>query len=264
MKILFVGDVVGRSGRDCLRDMLEKIKNNYSIDFVIVNGENAAGGKGLTKKVLAELFLYGVDVVTSGNHIWDKKEIFSFIEKERNLLRPLNYPEKITPGKGTGLFKTSVGVIGVLNLSGTALMPGLFCPFYTVEEPLKKLRQETNVVVVDFHAEATSEKMAMGWFLDGRVSAVLGTHTHVQTADERILPQGTAYISDVGMTGALNSILGAKKEIVLKKFVSKLPVRFEVENKPPYQFNAVIVDIDTVTGKAASIERLFDLHPQKS
>ncbi len=259
MNILFIGDIVGKPGRICLRDMLPKIKSNYKIDFVIANGENAAGGVGLTKKVVQELYSYEVDIITSGNHIWDKKDIFEIIETEKNLLRPLNYP-KGTPGAGWGIFKTPLGSIGVINISGTVFMPNLTCPFLTIEEPLKKIQEETSAIIVDFHAEATSEKVAMGWYLDGRVSAVLGTHTHVQTADERILPEGTAYISDVGMTGALNSILGVKKEIVLKKFISQLPIRFEVENKQPYQINGVIVNINLDTGKANSIQPLRDYH----
>ncbi len=261
MNVLFVGDIVGKPGRKCIRDMLAKIKSNYDVHVVVANGENAAGGVGLTRKVFDELLNAGVDIITSGNHIWDKKEVFDFIGSEKQLLRPLNYPKKITPGRGWGVFTTPLGSLGIINVSGTVFMPGLDCPFTGVEEALQEVNKEAKMILVDFHAETTSEKIAMGWFLDGRVSAVLGTHTHVQTADERILPGGTAYITDVGMTGALDGIIGVKKEIVLEKFISKMPARFEVETKEPYQFNGVIVSIDPKSGRALSIERIYDLHP---
>lgn len=261
MYVLFIGDIVGRPGRACIRDMLPKIKSNYHIDVVIANGENSAAGVGLTKKVFDELTSYGIDIITSGNHIWDKKDIFDFIDGENRLLRPINYPKKRTPGRGWGVFQTGLGSVGIINVSGNVFMPDLDCPFVAVEECLQKIKQQTSLILVDFHAETTSEKIAMGWFLDGRVSAVLGTHTHVQTADARVLPGGTAYITDVGMTGAYNGVLGVKKEIVLEKFLSKMPTRFEVETREPYQFNAVVIDIDPVTGKSQSIERIYDLHP---
>jgi 2',3'-cyclic-nucleotide 2'-phosphodiesterase len=261
LRVLFVGDIVGRPGRACIRDMLPKIKSNYGIDVVIANGENSAAGVGLTKKVFDELTSYGIDIITSGNHIWDKKDIFDFIDGENRILRPINYPRNRTPGRGWGLFQTTAGSLGVINVSGNVFMPDLDCPFAAMEEPLRELHKLTSLILVDFHAETTSEKIAMGWFLDGRVSAVLGTHTHVQTADERVLPEGTAYITDVGMTGAYNGVLGVKKEIVLEKFLSKMPARFEVETKEPYQLNAVVLHIDPVTGKSLSIERIYDLHP---
>jgi len=260
MKILFLGDIVGKPGRACVRDMLAKIKENYDVQVVIANGENAAGGNGLTRKVYDELLSYGIDIVTSGNHIWDKREVLDFIDSEPRLLRPVNYPKK-TPGRGMGVFQTPMGPLGVINLSGTVFMPNLDCPFAAVEECLREISQEARMLLVDFHAETTSEKIAMGWFLDGRVSALVGTHTHVQTVDERILPQGTAYITDAGMTGALNGVIGVKRKIVLEKFMSKMPVRFEVENKEPYQLNGVVVKMDPAGGKALSIERIYDLHP---
>lgn len=261
MNLLFLGDIVGRPGRACVRDMLAKIKSNYSIDLVIANGENAAGGNGLTRKVYDELISQGIDVLTSGNHIWDKREVLDFIGKEKQLLRPLNYPWKGTPGRGFGVYATARGPVGVINLSGTVFMGELNCPFAAVEECLEEVKKETPVVVVDFHAETTSEKIAMGWHLDGRVSAVFGTHTHVQTVDERVLPGGTAYITDAGMTGALNGVIGVKKGIVLEKFISKMPVRFEVETKEPYQLNGVVVAVNPGNGQALSIQRIYDLHP---
>ena len=260
MNVLFIGDIVGKPGRICLRDMLPKIRSNYEIDFVIANGENAAGGVGITRKVFDELLSYGVDSVTSGNHIWDKKDVFEFIDSQPTLLRPLNYPAKTSPGKGFGVYKTPKGPLGIINVSGTVFMPDLDSPYALVDACVAEMRKQTACIIVDFHAETTSEKISMGWYLDGRVSAVLGTHTHVQTADERLLPEGTAYITDVGMTGAYNSVLGVKKDIVIKKFLTKLPTRFEVENKPPYQFNGVVVRLDTNGGIARSIERINDLH----
>ncbi len=260
MRLFFIGDIVGKPGRTCLRDMLPKIKANYQIDITVANCENAAGGAGLTKKVLDELLGYGIDILTSGNHIWDKKEIYDFIDSETKLLRPANYPEGTTPGCGDGLFQVGSCLVGVLNLSGTVFMPYLDCPFGKAAARVEYLRKRTPVIIVDFHAEATSEKISMGWYLDGKVSAVIGTHTHVQTADERVLPAGTAFITDAGMTGAYNSVLGVKKELVSKKFITKLPARFEVENNYPYIINGVIVDIDSSTGKAEAIERFSDFH----
>lgn len=260
MNLLFLGDIVGRPGRACLQDMLEKIKSNYQIQVVIANGENAAGGNGMTRKVYDEIRSYGVDIVTSGNHIWDKREVLDFIDGEPRLLRPVNYPQK-TPGRGFGVFKTPGGPLGVINLAGNVFMPNLDCPFAAVEACLEEVSREARMILVDFHAETTSEKIAMGWFLDGRVSALVGTHTHVQTVDERILPGGTAYITDAGMTGALNGVIGVRKDIVLEKFCTKMPVRFEVETKEPYQLNGVVVRVDPATGSALSIERLYDLHP---
>lgn len=251
MRVLFVGDTVGKPGRDILEHQLRDIQHRYDIDFTIANGENAAGGNGLTKKVLEDLLNFGVDAVTMGNHVWDKKEIFEFIERENRLIRPANYPPG-TPGQGWHTFclKNRMS-IAVINLSGRIFLSPLDCPFQTVEKIINEAKKITPIIFVDFHAEATSEKQAMGWFLDGRVSAVIGTHTHVQTADARLLPRGTAYITDVGMTGPRDSILGVDKDVVIKKFTSQLPVRFEVASGD-VQLNAVIVDVNE-KGQALSI-----------
>jgi len=259
LRILMIGDVVGRPGRECVRDMLPRIKENYKIDFTIANGENLAGGIGFNEKTAGELFTYGVDVLTMGNHVWDKKESLKYLAGEKRIVRPLNYPEG-APGSGSAVYKCQGKSIAVLNISGRVFLPPLDCPFRLAAAEVERLRLNTPVLVVDFHAEATSEKIAMGRYLDGSVSAVFGTHTHVQTADERILSGGTAYITDVGMTGPYESILGVQPEAVIEKFLTQLPVRFEVAKSPVSQFNGVIVEIDTETGLALSIQRLYDLH----
>lgn len=254
MRVLLIGDIIGKTGREVLSAWLPGIKQEYRIDFCIVNGENAAGGFGITPPLVEEISASGVDLITGGNHIWEKKEVYQIIEDER-LLRPLNYPIGV-PGRGAGLFTLKEGLLGVINLSGRVFIKELDCPFRTVLPEIERLRQKTPSIIIDIHAEATSEKVAMGWYLDGKVSAVLGTHTHVQTADERILPQGTAYITDVGMTGPMDSVIGIKKEIVLKRFLTQIPARFEVA-KGPYQFCGVVVEINAQTGKACHIERIF-------
>ncbi|HAA38170.1 MAG TPA: TIGR00282 family metallophosphoesterase [Firmicutes bacterium] len=259
MRFLLIGDVVGRPGRHCVRDLLPRIIENHMIDFTIANGENLAAGVGFNEKTAAELFSYGVDVLTMGNHVWDRKEALPYIEKEKRIVRPLNYPEG-TPGQGYALYHCKDQLIGVMNLSGRVFMPALDCPFRTADKAVAYLRQKTNIIIVDFHAEATSEKIAFGRYLDGRVSAVVGTHTHVQTADERILKNGTAYITDLGMTGTVESVLGVEPEPVLRKFLTQMPVRFEVAQKGPVQFNAVIVDVCEETGLAREITRFADLH----
>lgn len=258
MRILMIGDVVGRPGRLCLRDMLPRIKENYQIDFIIANGENLASGTGFNEKTAQEVFTYGVDVLTMGNHVWDKKEALDYIEKEKRIIRPANYPPG-TPGSGSRVFRCGHEQIAVLNISGRIFMPALDCPFRSALQEISGLKKETSVIIVDFHAEATSEKIAMGRFLDSKVSAVLGTHTHVQTADERILAGGTAYITDVGMTGPYESILGMEPEIIIRKFTSQLPARFEVAKGETSQFNGVIVEVDSQTGLALTIERFSDL-----
>lgn len=255
MKVLFIGDIVGEPGRKALRNGLPPLIDKLKIDFVIANAENAAGGFGITKPICEEIFSIGVNVLTSGNHIWDKKEAIQYIMEERRLLRPANYPDE-APGYGSIIAETPAGEkIAVLNLAGRVFMNQLDCPFKTAKAALLKLKEETRVVIVDFHAEATSEKAAIGWFLDGEVSAVIGTHTHVQTADEKILPEGTAFITDVGMTGPVNSIIGVKKELVISKFLTQVPVRFETA-KGLSMLSCVVLEIDAKTGRAASIERL--------
>jgi metallophosphoesterase (TIGR00282 family) len=255
LKILFIGDIVGKPGRRAILRLLDNIKNSYQIDFVIANAENASGGFGITPDVLRELFDYGIDLLTSGNHIWDKREIIPKLDEEKRLLRPANYPIE-NPGTGSVVFQTEADEnIGVLNLLGRIFMNSIDCPFKTAIEEVKKLKARANVIIIDIHAEATSEKMAMGWFLDGKVSAIIGTHTHIQTADERVLPEGTAYITDVGMTGAMDSVIGMNKDIIIERFLTQRPQRFKVA-KRDIQLNAVIIDINPKTGKSNSIQRL--------
>jgi metallophosphoesterase (TIGR00282 family) len=255
MKVLFIGDIVGKPGRKAVKEGLPGLVNKLKIDFVIANVENAAGGFGITGSVGEEIFSLGVDACTSGNHIWDKKEAVTYIAKEDRVLRPANYPEDV-PGHGSIVMKTAAGEkIAILNLSGRVFMQPLDCPFQSAKKEIPSLKQETRVIIVDFHAEATSEKSAIGWFLDGHVSAVIGTHTHVQTADERILPKGTAFISDAGMTGPIDSIIGVKKEQIINKFLTHIPVRFEIA-KGEAMLSCVVLEINPKTGKATSIQRL--------
>lgn len=255
MIVLFVGDIVGESGRKAFRKGISNLVERLKIDFIIANAENAAGGFGITREIADELFSYGIDVLTSGNHIWDKKEAVSFIDNRKNLLRPANYPSEV-PGNGSIVTSTNTGEkIAVLNVSGRVFMREADNPFRVAQKEIQELARETSTIIVDFHAEATSEKSAFGWFLDGQVSAVVGTHTHVQTADETILPGGTAYITDVGMTGPVNSVIGIKKELIIRKFLTYMPARFETA-KGPARLSAVVLDIDKKSGKSRSIERL--------
>ena len=254
MRILMVGDVIGRPGRAAFAKYTSKLRQEKKVDLVVVNGENSADGRGITKKTLDELLLGGADVVTGGNHIWDKKETAQFIDEEPYLLRPANYPTGV-PGKGVCVYPLRGKTVGVMNLSGRAFLPALDCPFQRVEDLLRELSGECDVILLDFHAESTSEKMAMGWYLDGRVTAVAGTHTHVQTADERILPGGTAFISDLGMVGPWNSVIGFTKEPVLAKTTTGMPARFEVADGPAV-YSAVLLTVDDGTGKAIAIERI--------
>ncbi len=255
MKALIIGDVYGRVGRRVLKDRLQEEISSSGADIVIANGENLAGGFGLTKDTLDDVFASGVDVVTTGNHVWDKKVALEIVDSDRRVLRPANYPGT-SPGRGSGVFTSKSGKkIGVINLQGRVFMDALDCPFQKVETELEKIKPQTDFIIIDMHAEATSEKEAMGYYLDGRVSAVVGTHTHVQTADECLLPRDTAYITDVGMTGPSHSIIGVRVDIILKRFVQKLPQRFE-EASGPGKFNAVVVDIDDETCMAKSIKRI--------
>ncbi len=257
MKILFIGDVVGRPGRLALASRLNRLVDRHQIDLVVANGENAAAGFGLTADLARELFDLGVDVLTSGNHIWDKKELYDYLDSQKRLLRPANYPAG-APGRGHGIFATSAGIkVGILNLEGRVFMSNLECPFRTADALVEELRKQTPVILVDFHAEATSEKAALGCYLDGRVSALVGTHTHVPTADERVLPGGTAYITDVGMTGSRDSVIGIRKELAVDKFLSLLPVRFEVAKKDSVVCG-VVLTVDERTGRATGIERILE------
>lgn len=255
MKILFIGDIVGEPGRKALSLSLNKIVENNKIDLVVANIENAAGGFGITPKVAEDLFEMGIHVMTSGNHLWDKKEAKEYIKIEKRLLRPANYPEGV-PGYGSGIFETLYGEkIGIINLSGRVFMGNLDCPFRVAKREIGNLKKETKAILIDFHAEATSEKQALAWYLDGQVSGIIGTHTHVQTADEQILPEGTAYITDAGMTGPTLSVIGIRKEQAIERFLTQTPIRFEVP-KGPLQFNGVIIEIDEKEGLATTIQRL--------
>lgn len=255
MKILFIGDIVGKAGRKAISSLLEGLIENEGIDFTIANGENAAGGIGITPAIAREILEKGVDVITSGNHIWAKKEIIQFLDEEERILRPANYPDGV-PGKGSGIFMGRKGEkIGVLNVEGRVFMKTLGCPFTTAEKELTELNKEVDCTVVDFHAEATSEKMALGWFLDGKTSAVLGTHTHVQTSDERILPGGTAYITDVGMTGPIGSVIGIKQKIAIERFLTQMPKKFDVSSRE-IELQGVILEINLHSGRSEWIRRL--------
>lgn len=255
MKILFVGDIVGRAGRRVLADCLNGLIDRHYIDLVVVNGENAAAGFGLTAAIARELFDCGVDVITSGNHIWDKREIFDTLDREERLLRPANYPGDL-PGRGAGVFSTAAGVkVGVVNLEGRVFMKNLECPFRAGEVLVAELKEQTPIVLVDFHAEATSEKQAMGYFLSGQASAVVGTHTHVQTADEKIIGNHTGYLTDAGMTGSQDAIIGNQKEPALERFLTQMPVRLEAAKKDPL-LCGVLLTIDEETGRCEAIERI--------
>jgi len=255
MKILFIGDIVGSPGRQAVKGLMPQLQKEYNLDFVVANAENAAGGSGITESVAKDLFEAGVNVLTSGDHIWKKREIFEFIDKEERILRPLNFPVGV-PGRGACLYKAKNGsTLGVINVNGRVFMEALECPFKRSAQAVEELSQEAKIIIVDIHAEATSEKVALGWYLDGKVSAVLGTHTHVQTADERILPAGCAYITDVGMTGPLDSVIGRRAEDVLERFITGVPVRFEIA-QDNIQLQGAVLDIDDATGKAKSIVRI--------
>ena len=255
MNILFIGDIVGKAGRKAISSLLPELKDAQNIEFCIANGENAAGGLGITPKVADELFAGGIDILTTGNHVWDKKEIVKTIDGYPMIIRPSNYPDGV-PGKGSAVIKISGGMkAAVLNVSGRVFMGNLECPFRVAEREVKELSDMTKIILVDMHAEATSEKIALGWFLDGLVSAVIGTHTHVQTADERILPGGTAYISDAGMTGSFDSVIGVKKGHVLQRFLTQMPVKFEPASDDVW-LCGVVVEVDNESGKAKRIERI--------
>jgi metallophosphoesterase (TIGR00282 family) len=255
MNILFVADIYGSPGRKAVRDLMPEIVSSMGIDFVVANVENAAAGFGVTKDILEEMKSLGIDCMTSGNHIWDRRESLPLLDQEPLLLRPHNYPPGV-PGSGSKVFASKTGVkVGVLNLMGRVFMRELECPFRVADREVALLREQANVVLVDFHAEATAEKIALGWYLDGRISALLGTHTHIQTADERILPKGTGYITDAGMTGPFDSVIGVRKELAIQKFLTLLPTRFEPA-VGDVKLNGVHLDIDESTGRCRHIERL--------
>ena len=254
MNILMVGDVFGESGRAALARHLPKLRQEHAIDFCVVNIENAASGFGVTPPMAKQALDQGADVLTSGNHIWDRKEIVEYITRENLLLRPANFPAG-TPGVGHVTLKAGPHRVAVLNLMGRVFMNPIDCPFRKADEIVPELRKDTPIVLVDMHAEATSESVAMGWYLDGRVSAVVGTHRHVQTADERVLPGGTAYITDLGMTGPTDGVIGVDREIILQRFLSQMPVRFEPA-KGPAALHGVVIVVDPDSGRATDIRRL--------
>jgi metallophosphoesterase (TIGR00282 family) len=254
LTVLCVGDIFGEPGRRAVTMLLPKLKKQHEADLAIVNVENAAAGFGVTPPLARSILEHGADVMTSGNHIWDKKEIIEYIGKENLLLRPANFPAG-TPGAGSIVVKAGPHKVAVLNLMGRVFLPNLDCPFRKADEEIARLKQETSIVVVDMHCEATSESQAMGWYLDGRVSAVVGTHRHVQTADERILPKGTAYITDLGMTGPVDSVIGVDPQLALQRFITQMPNRFEPA-KGPAALHGAVIRIDPDTGRGLSIERL--------
>jgi 2',3'-cyclic-nucleotide 2'-phosphodiesterase len=264
VKVLFIGDIVGQPGRRAVNELVPKLRVAHDIDFVIANGENSAGGSGITPRTADEIFSAGVDVITSGDHLWDQKEVMELLHNEKRFLRPLNYPPG-TPGQGSGVFevrssKSEAGSprrIGVLNLQGRTFMADLENPFHAAQAEVDRLRQQTKIIFVDVHAEATSEKIALARMLDGRVSAVIGTHTHVQTADEQIFPGGTAYLTDAGFTGPHESVLGREIAPVIQRFLSNMPQRFEVA-KERVLLQGVVVEIDAASGRALKVQRISE------
>ncbi|WP_378952499.1 TIGR00282 family metallophosphoesterase [Pelosinus sp. sgz500959] len=255
MNIMMIGDICGRPGRNTAAHYIPILKQEYNLDLIIANGENSAGGVGITGKVLEELLTMGIDIITTGNHVWDKKEIFNFIDEENSLIRPANYPLD-TPGKGYYIRSIKNRKVAVINLLGRVFMPPVDCPFRAVNQILTEIKDLCEIIIIDFHAEATSEKAALGWYLDGKVSCVAGTHTHIQTADERILPQGTAYISDLGMVGPYNSILGVDREPVIQKFLTGLPTKFNVSMDDHTLFCGIVLQIDDHSNKVSQIIRI--------
>jgi len=256
IRVLCIGDVVGATGRSMFQKHIDRVRKAHSIDAVIVNGENSAGGRGITSRIVKFFVNNGANVVTTGNHIWQKKEVYKYLGESSDLLRPANYPSGC-PGKGVTTFTCGPYVIGVLNIQGRVFMKDqIDCPFRSAESALSFLRTKTPIIIVDFHAEVTSEKMAMGHFLDGKVSAVVGTHTHVQTADERVLPGGTAFMTDLGMTGSLNGMLGMQRDAIMQNFLNQMPVKFKVCTESPVIMTGAWIEIDPSNGRAVNIERV--------
>lgn len=256
--ILCLGDIIGVTGRFAVRKHLESIKKKYNIDFVIANAENSANGIGVTRDTASELFNSGIDVLTSGNHIWNNRDVFAIIGNENRLLRPYNFPPE-APGLGYYIYDIIDYKIGVINLMGRTFMEPLDCPFKKSNLAIKHVKERTNIIFIDFHAEATAEKIAFSYYLEGQVSCIFGTHTHVQTADEKILSSHTAYISDLGMCGSSCSVIGMKKEAAISRFITKIPHKFEVETASP-MINGIVVQVDAKTGKAISIERIYEIY----
>jgi len=255
MRVLLIGDITGAPGRKILKERLKDFQKKEKIDFTIANAENSAGGSGVTPSTAEDLFNCNIDVLTSGDHIWKKREAVEFLGSEKRVLRPANYPD-IVPGFGWNVYEAKNGKkIGVINLIGRVFMQAVDCPFRKVKECIELIKKETDIIFVDVHAEATSEKVAMGWYLDGEVTGVFGTHTHIQTADEKILPKKTAFITDIGMTGPMDSVIGRKKEQIIERFLTQMPLRFEMADKD-VQMHGAIVEIDDSSNKAVSISRV--------
>lgn len=254
MKILFIGDIVGNPGRRVINQKLRDLKREFNYDVCIANAENAANGNGITYYIANELYNAGVDAITLGNHTWAKREAMNFLDVEKRIVRPANYPDG-SPGNGSTIINIKDKKIAIINVMGRVFMDNLNCPFRSVEKEIEYVQDFTNLIVVDFHAEATSEKNALKWFLNGKVSLLVGTHTHVQTADERVLNHGTAYITDVGMTGPSDGVIGIDKNIIIKKFLTLMPARYEVA-KGKVQLNAILCEVNCETGKAISINRI--------
>jgi len=262
LNILVIGDIVGKPGREILKSLLSRVQTQHDISFTIANAENAAGGRGLTLDVKEDLLGMGIDCLTMGNHVWDNKNIFTFINDEPRLIRPINYPGDC-PGQGVHIFQAGFNKkIAVINASGRVFLPALDCPFRALDDVLNEIENLVDYIIVDFHAEATSEKVAFGFYLDGRVSAVLGTHTHIQTADEKILPGGTAYITDLGMTGPVDSILGMEKQPIINRFLDARPIRFQVADGPA-QLQGVILQLAEDSKKALQIKRISNILSNK-
>ena len=261
MKILFIGDVVGSPGRAAIKALLPKVKRENDVDFVIVNAENSAGGSGITPRTARDLFQSGCDVLTSGDHVWRRPEVVDLLNTNPAILRPANFPSG-APGRGSGVFRSPAGPnVGVVCLLGRVFVDAMVAsPFQIILDEVTALKKETPIVIVDLHAEATSEKVAMGWFLDGQVTAVLGTHTHIPTADERVLPKGTAYITDVGMTGPYDSVIGRSKDKIIERFLTGMPTRFEL-GKGDVALCGAVVEVDTASGRALSIKRIREPLP---
>ncbi len=257
LRIGIFGDIVGNTGRDIFARHIGGLRTTYKLDGIIINGENSANGKGITPQIVEFLKQQGVDVITTGNHVWDKKEIIPFLQSHDDVIRPANFPSGC-PGKGFTIFTCKGHKVAVINLMGRVFMrQQVDCPFKTVDSLLTLVRSKTPIVLVDMHAEITAEKLGLAYHLDGKVSGVVGTHTHVQTADERVLPGGTAYITDLGMGGSLNSMIGLVKEPLVQGFLNQMPVRHEVDTEPPYVLSGVVITIDATTGKSTAIERIY-------
>ncbi len=257
MTLLFIADIVGQPGRRAVKELVPRLRQQYRLDLVVANGENSAGGSGITPQTAEEIFSSGVDIITCGDHLWDQKDVIQLLEHEPRFVRPLNYPPA-TPGQGSVIFRRDgLTAIGIINLQGRTFMPPLENPFHTVLAEVERLRQTTAVILVDFHAEATSEKVALARLLDGRVSAVIGTHTHVQTADEQIFPGGTAFLCDAGFTGPHDSVIGREIEPIIKRFMTNMPQKFEVA-KGRVLLQGALVEIDDRSGRAGRIERVSE------